>query len=47
VSRTSAFAAAYLARRLSIDGLSALDRVIDAHPVANPNAGFLEALERF
>lgn len=46
VSRTSAVAAAYLARRLDIDGLSALERVIDAHPVANPNSGFLEALER-
>jgi protein-tyrosine phosphatase len=46
VSRTSAVAAAYLAQRLGIDGITALDRVIDAHPVANPNPGFLEALER-
>ncbi len=45
VSRTSAFAAAYLARRLDIDGLSALERVIDAHPRASPNDGFREALE--
>ena len=46
VSRTSVVAAAYLARRLDVDGITALDRVIDAHPVANPNPGFLEALER-
>jgi protein-tyrosine phosphatase len=46
VSRTTAFAAAYLARRLEISGLAALERVADAHPRASPNAGFLEALSR-
>ena len=46
VSRTTTFAAAYLARRLEISGLAALERVADAHPRASPNAGFLEALSR-
>lgn len=46
VSRTSTVAAAYVARRLGISGLDALERVRAAHPIADPNAGFLEALAR-
>lgn len=46
VSRTSAVAAAYLAQRRGISGLEALARVTAAHPVADPNSGFLEALAR-
>lgn len=46
VSRTPTAAAAYLASRLGIDGLSALDRVTQAHPRANPNPGFRDALAR-
>ncbi len=40
VSRTGAVAAAYLARRLDISGLEALDRVTAAHPAADPNSTF-------
>jgi ADP-ribosyl-[dinitrogen reductase] hydrolase len=47
VSRTTAVAAAYLARRLGCSGLEALQRVTAAHPAAQPNEGFVEALERF
>ena len=46
ISRTPMVAAAYLASRLRIDGLSALERIIEAHPRANPNPGFREALGR-
>lgn len=46
ISRTSAVAAAYLAHRRGISGLEALARVTAAHPVADPNSGFLEALAR-
>lgn len=46
VSRTSAFAAAYLSKRLGISGLSALERVTACHPIADPNPGFLAALAR-
>jgi protein-tyrosine phosphatase len=44
VSRTSAYAAAYLALRLGISGSEALDRITACHPVANPNHGFRAAL---
>ncbi len=47
VSRTSVVAAAYLARRLGISGLEALARVQAAHERADPNEGFVAALERF
>lgn len=46
VSRTSTFAAAYLAHRLGISGAEALDRVTEAHWRAAPNPGFLDALAR-
>jgi len=46
ISRTPTVVAAYLASRLGIDGLSGLVRVTEAHPRANPNPGFLEALAR-
>ena len=46
VSRTPTVVAAYLASRLGIDGTSALERVTVAHPRANPNARFREALAR-
>lgn len=46
ISRTPTVVAAYLASRLGIDGLSALGRVTQAHPRANPNPGFCEALGR-
>lgn len=46
VSRTPTVVAAYLASRLGIDGSSALERVTAAHPRANPNSGFREALAR-
>jgi ADP-ribosylglycohydrolase/predicted protein tyrosine phosphatase len=44
VSRTSAYAAAYLALRLGISGSEALDRLTACHPVADPNDGFRVAL---
>ena len=44
VSRTSAYAAAYLALRLGISGSEALDRLTACHPVADPNRGFRAAL---
>ncbi len=44
VSRTPTVVAAYLASRLGIDGLRALERVTAAHPRSNPNARFREAL---
>jgi len=46
ISRTPTVVAAYLASKLGIDGLAALDRVTEAHPRADPNPGFLEALAR-
>jgi ADP-ribosyl-[dinitrogen reductase] hydrolase len=47
VSRTSVVAAAYLARRLGISGTEALERVRAAHDGADPNEGFVAALDRF
>jgi ADP-ribosyl-[dinitrogen reductase] hydrolase len=47
VSRTSVVAAAYLARRLGISGTEALGRVQAGHDRADPNSGFVDALERF
>jgi len=46
ISRTPTVVAAYLASRQGASGLDALARVTEAHPRANPNAGFLEALSR-
>lgn len=46
ISRAPTVVAAYLASRLRIDGLSALERVTQAHPRAHPNPGFCEALGR-
>ncbi len=46
ISRTPTIVAAYLASRLGIDGTTALARVTAAHPRANPNPGFREALAR-
>jgi ADP-ribosylglycohydrolase/predicted protein tyrosine phosphatase len=46
ISRTPTVVAAYLASRQGTDGLSALARVNETHPRANPNAGFLDALSR-
>ena len=45
-SRTPTVAAAYLAHRLGISGPDALERVREVLPAAEPNAGFLEALDR-
>ncbi len=45
-SRTPTVAAAYLAHRLGISGSDALDRVRTVLPTANPNSGFLDALDR-
>ncbi|NIA03335.1 MAG: hypothetical protein GWP12_02195, partial [Nitrospirae bacterium] len=45
-SRTPTVAAVYLARRLGISGPEALERVRTVLPAANPNQGFLDALER-
>jgi ADP-ribosyl-[dinitrogen reductase] hydrolase len=45
VSRTSVYAAAYVAHRLGISGAEALERVTACHPVADPNHGFRAALE--
>lgn len=47
VSRTPTVAAASLATRLGISGTDALERVVQAHPRADPNSGFLAALARF
>jgi ADP-ribosyl-[dinitrogen reductase] hydrolase len=44
-SRTPAVAAAYLALRLGITGAEALQRVTIALPGAQPNGGFMRALE--
>ncbi len=46
VSRTSAYTAAYLARRLDITGPEALDRLLECHDLADPNPGFRAALAR-
>jgi protein-tyrosine phosphatase len=43
-SRTPFVAAAYLARRLGIDGRTALERVRGVLPEARPNSAFLLAL---
>jgi ADP-ribosyl-[dinitrogen reductase] hydrolase len=45
-SRTPTVAAAYLAHRLGISGSDALDLVRVVLPAANPNPGFLDALDR-
>jgi ADP-ribosylglycohydrolase len=45
-SRTPTVAAAYLAHRLGISGPDALARVRAVLPAANPNPGFLDALDR-
>lgn len=47
VSRTPTVAAAYLATRLDISGTDALERVVQVHPRADPNPGFVGALARF
>jgi protein-tyrosine phosphatase len=46
VSRTPTVAAAYLARRLGISGLDALQRVQQMMPNGRPNRAFRSALER-
>jgi ADP-ribosylglycohydrolase/predicted protein tyrosine phosphatase len=46
VSRTGAVAALYLARRLGVSGLDALDRVRRVRPSIAPNAGLVAALRR-
>ncbi|MGI8753608.1 MAG: ADP-ribosylglycohydrolase family protein [Acidimicrobiales bacterium] len=45
-SRTPTVAAAYLAERLGIGGTEALERIRATLPLAHPNAGFVDSLER-